>query len=775
MEFDNRYILNGEWRLFYADHDELGGRYPVDIAELEASGMESVAAEVPGNFELDLQRAGIIPDPFYDTNTLDLQRFESFHMFYCRRFDYRPGGGLPTLRFEGVDTAAEAYLNGEPVLACSNMFVPHEAPAVGLREGGNEIVIHIKPAAVEARRFPVPAGCYAHRYNFETLYLRKAASMFGWDIMPRIVSGGIWRDTFIYDKLPDRIEELFAYTMQADFEKRTARLVFAFNAAVSRGSLDGYSVRVRGTCSDSSFAAESRLWFVAGRLEAQVHGCRFWYPRNAGEPALYDTVFELLYRGEPVDSRRFAVGVRTVALERTGTTDEQGSGEFALRVNGKKIFAMGTNWVPLDAFPSRAAGRLADVLPMLGDLGCNIVRCWGGGFYEHEDFFDYCDANGVMVWQDFAMACELAPQDETFAAAMAEEAAAVVKKYRNHPSLVLWAGDNECDQSFGSAAGMGRDPNGNTITRRVIPDVLKAHDFTRPYIPSSPYTDEEAFLTGGFLPEEHLWGPRDYFKGDYYGSSVCHFASETGYHGCPSPASLKKFLAPEHLWPWFDAEKGRANDGWLAHAASPELRADAPYAYRIRLMSDQVKTLFGCEPRTLEAFAAASQISQAEAKKYFIERFRLSKWRRTGIIWWNLVDGWPQISDAVVDYYLSRKLAYFYIKRSQQPVCLMFDEPAGGTLTLYAVNDTPRGEQLAFSVTGIFSGTVYVRGAAAEAPADASVPIWSKPCGGGEREFYLIEWQGNTSGKNHYMTGLRGMDADAYLKALAACGFELPG
>ncbi|OQA65051.1 MAG: hypothetical protein BWY37_01911 [Firmicutes bacterium ADurb.Bin262] len=192
-------------------------------------------------------------------------------------------------------------------------------------------------------------------------------------------------------------------------------------------------------------------------------------------------------------------------------------------------------------------------------------------------------------------------------------------------------------------------------------------------------------------------------------------------------------------------------------------------------MSDQVKTLFGCEPRTLEAFAAASQISQAEAKKYFIERFRLSKWRRTGIIWWNLVDGWPQISDAVVDYYLSRKLAYFYIKRSQQPVCLMFDEPAGGTLTLYAVNDTPRGEQLAFSVTGIFSGTVYVRGAAAEAPADASVPIWSKPCGGGEREFYLIEWQGNTSGKNHYMTGLRGMDADAYLKALAACGFELPG
>jgi len=380
-----------------------------------------------------------------------------------------------------------------------------------------------------------------------------------------------------------------------------------------------------------------------------------------------------------------------------------------------------------------------------------------------------------MVWQDFAMACELVPQDDMFSAAMAEEAAAVIKKYRNHASLVLWAGDNECDQSFGGALGMGRDPNSNIITRRVLPGVLKAHDFTRPYLPSSPYTDEEAFLTGGCLSEEHLWGPRDYFKGDYYSTSVCHFASETGYHGCPSPASLEKFLAPEHLWPWFDAEKGRANDGWLAHAASPELKADAPYAYRIKLMSDQVKTLFGHEPETLEAFSAASQISQAEAKKYFIERFRVSKWRRTGIIWWNLIDGWPQISDAVVDYYLTRKLAYSYIKRSQQPVCLMFDEPAGGTLTLYAVNDTPRDEKLSFSVTGMFSGTIFAIDMPAEVPADASVPVWSKPCGGEEREFYLIEWQGGCAGKNHYMTGLRGMDADAYLKALGGCGFELPG
>jgi hypothetical protein len=134
---------------------------------------------------------------------------------------------------------------------------------------------------------------------------------------------------------------------------------------------------------------------------------------------------------------------------------------------------------------------------------------------------------------------------------MAPEIEFVIKQCRNHPSLVLWAGDNECDFAF-SWAGTRRDPNHNVITRKLIPDLLRIHDFTRPYLPSSPYMDEHAYKSGEPISEDHLWGPRDYFKGDYYKNTVCHFASETGYHGCPSPKSLEKFMTKETLWPIFD-------------------------------------------------------------------------------------------------------------------------------------------------------------------------------------------------------------------------------
>ncbi len=436
---------------------------------------------------------------------------------------------------------------------------------------------------------------------------------------------------------------------------------------------------------------------------------------------------------------------------------------------------MGTNWVPLDALHSNDINRLPEVLPMLADLGCNIVRCWGGNVYEHESFFDFCDENGIIVWQDFAMGCARYPQDRAFCESLEREAVFIVKKYRNHPSLVLWSGDNECDQGYHKSEPLTGNPNDNILTRRVLPEVLRIHDFTRPYLPSSPYMDEEAFESGKPLSEEHLWGPRDYFKGDYYSCSVCHFASETGYHGCPSPESLEKFITPEKLWPWYDEEKGRANDDWLAHAASPELDADAPYAYRIQLMSDQVKTLFGTEPDNLADFSLASQISQAEAKKYFIERFRISKWRRTGIIWWNLIDGWPQISDAVVDYYYDKKLAYHYIKRSQQPLCLMFDEPKDDLLPLYAVNDTGKDVRLSYRVTDITAGETITAGEYT-APADRSIRIWDKPYTKGEQHFYLIEWDGIHKGRNHYMTGLLHIDLKAYKQAMAACGFEIrPG
>ena len=197
------------------------------------------------------------------------------------------------------------------------------------------------------------------------------------------------------------------------------------------------------------------------------------------------------------------------------------------------------------------------------------------------------------------------------------------------------------------------------------------------------------------------------------------------------------------------------------------------YSYRIKLMSDQVKTLFGSEPDTLEDFSVASQISQAEAKKYFIERFRVTKWRRTGIIWWNLIDGWPQISDAVVDYYGDKKLAYYYIKRSQQPLCFIFDEPSDGRLPLHVVSDLQHDVIVSYRVTNITTGKLLME-SSCMAKANASVNIWNMDIAPDEQNMYLIEWKyDGVEGENHFMTGLRNISLEQYRRDAAKCGFEI--
>lgn len=746
----NKILLDGDWNLIWFKNSEyICNKMNADLSTIENIvnlKYDIINAKVPGNFELDLYTNGIIDDPYFGTNPLKLQEYECMHMVYFRKFEI--ASDIDTqqsvLCFEAIDTISDIYVNGLKIASTDNMFIQHKFDSFNLKNGMNEIIVHIKPAAIEARKYDITPASNAMKYNSSSLYIRKAPHMYGWDIMPRILSGGIWRSVYIEQKPQNHIKDVFMFTNSVDTVNNVGRGRIYFNTSIQDDSLENYKLIIKGECGDSKFNIEHKLWHTSGNVWFHINDCKFWWPHNYGDPNLYNITVDLMYMDTIIDTVYFNHGVRTVELNRTSTTDKDGNGEFCFVINGKKIFAMGTNWVPVDAFHSNDFNRLPDILPMLIDIGCNIVRCWGGNVYEHDMFYRFCDENGIMVWQDFSMACAAYPQDREFFDRMEHEVISIVKQLRNYSSIILWSGDNECD----SCRGTDRDPNKNLITRKIIPDVLDIYDFSRPYLPSSPYMDDYAYKTNLPISEDHLWGPRDYFKGSYYKNTVCHFASETGYHGCPSPESLKKYISADKLWPW------QNNEEWLVHAASMEIAWDAPYAYRIKLMADQAVTLFGTQPDNLEDFAMASQISQAEAKKYFIERFRLSKWRRTGIIWWNLIDGWPQISDAVVDYYYDKKLAYYYIKRSQQPLCLMFDED----LTLYAVNENQTDCSGIFKVT---TDKVLVE-SEFTVPANSSVPIWKSELTN-EQIFHLIEWNtGDIHGKNHYMTNLINISFDEY-------------
>lgn len=747
--FENKKCLNGEWKLYIEENCKCSSfaNELCDESAVLSHGISSISGSVPGNFELDMQRAGLIGDPFFGTNPIEMQRLENRHLWYCREFEYdKDSAKNAILIFEGIDTIADIYLNGKKIGSSDNMLIAHEFNATGIKKGKNELMVHIIPTCIAARDFDFDMDVTTHlNVNASSLQIRKAAHSFGWDILPRIISGGIWRDVFIAERKTDYIKDIFLHT--TNITPETAKITGHFDVELSGDFCVDYSLKIHGICKESSFDVEyKKLWHDQGNLNFNIDNPLLWWPRDMGEQNLYRVTAELYYNGNIVDTYEFSFGIRTITHEMTDTTDADGNGEFLFRVNNEPFFVRGTNWVPLDALHSRDNERMPKALAMLKDINCNMVRCWGGNVYEDHAFFDFCDENGILVWQDFAMGCATYPQDDSFAARFKAEIEFIVKKLRQHPSIALWAGDNECDIAAVEWKNASRNPNKNRLTRQLIPEVLNRLDPFRAYLPSSPYMSEQAYKTGLPTPENHLWGPRDYYKGEFYSQAVAHFASETGYHACPSPASLPKFLSPDCVWP-------EDNDEWHVHQTCMELERNCEYSFRNKLMFDQVKVLFGKTPENLQDFALASQISQGEAVKYFIERFRITKWRRTGIIWWNLLDGWPQFSDAVVDYYFTKKAAYSFIKRSQEPVCLMMREPENGIMTLVGANEFLTEKAVKYTLTDITSGKKVCDGEIT-LPANQATDIISVSTESDVVRFYLIEWQydGKTY-KNHYISG----------------------
>jgi beta-mannosidase len=722
---------------------------------------------VPGAFELDLHAAGEMPDPYYGLNILKARDFEREYVWYVKRFPAAEKPGMAgELVFEGLDCFAEVWLNGTMIGYSDNMLVEQVFPTKGLLRGDNELKVRIRPAVEAARPFEYPPSLGAFRWNWESLFVRKAPHMYGWDIMPRAVSAGIWRPVRLRYLRPERLERVFLRTVSLAPGFSRAELVLDWRAALKGEPGVGYSLAVEGKCGNSRFAARGPADYSSGRMRFSVDDPLAWWPAGYGEPALYEVRASLLRNGREADALSFTHGIRTVSLDRTPVTAPDGEGRFHFLVNGTQVFARGTNWVPLDAFHGRDAERTTKAVEMAVDLNCNMIRCWGGNVYESDPFFDLCDRHGLMVWQDFAMACALYPQDAEFKSRLADEARRVVRRLRQHPSLVLWCGDNECDAArMDGWFGARRDPAENSLTREVLPGVLDEEDGTRPYIASSPLVEPEALKAGErSLPENHLWGPRGWYKSDFYTGALCHFVSEIGYHGCPDPESVARFISPGRLWPHRD------NPEWNLHSTEPWTDPEARVtAYRVDLMEKQVRMMFGAVPGELAGFSRASQAVQAEAMKFFIERFRSAKWRRSGIIWWNLVDGWPQFSDSLVDWYWRRKAAYEVVKRSQAPVCLMLSEPEGGEQELVAANDTLKDVRLSWRIRPAGPGDLLAEGSGT-APANRSTVLARIPAGGGGQEMLLMEWNGDAGGRNHYLRGEPPFGLATYLGWLKAAG-----
>ncbi len=728
--------LNGKWNLFGKDQlDERG-----EIISVEAT--------VPGCVQLDLMKNGYLPEDIYmGMNVTETEKFEEYEWWYEKTFECYEKENV-YLVFEGVDCLAEYFLNGVKFGESENMFIAHEFKIDDyLKDGENILKVHIKSPIVEAEDKDYTLKLLAYDALHEARYIRKPTHSYGWDIMPRLLTAGLWKDVKVEVRDSVYFSQKFIHA-----PNENGRLLYVIENLPAKN----FEIEISARCGDSVFTERAKRNKKYGCLNFTVPDVKKWFPYGYGDANIYDGEIKVIADGEVLCAESISFGVRTVELD---MRDPYGTdkGQFRFLINGVEIMCKGSNWVPLDAMHCRDKSRYEKAFELVRDIGCNILRCWGGNVYEDHEFFDFCDRNGIMVWQDFSMACLPCPETDEFKKNLEKEATAVIRKLRNHPSIILWSGDNEID----SCMSRIYNPDDNSLTREVLPKCIELNDIGRPYLPSSPYLTGEMYKRGersqrigSNIVEDHLWGARDYYKSDLYRNSKAHFVSEAGYHGCPSSESIKKFITPENVWPYY-------NEEWTLHS-SDQHGNDA----RVKLMEDQVRQLFGTVYTDMEDYILASQISQAEAKKFLIERMRVGRPDKTGIIWWNLLDGWPQMSDAVVDYYYDKKLAYHYIKKSQAPFAVCADELKDWKMNIYACNDTLE-EKI---------GHLIIKDALTEevlhkcdfiAEKNISTVIAKIPVFYSEKRFLIFEWEvDDEKDFNHYLCGFPPVDFEMYKEFL---------
>lgn len=720
--------LNGEWQLAYFPQPDFSEVR--DLKDVPADA-PTLAATVPGDAFLELERAKVVPPLFVGTNVWAMRTWENVQWLYRKTFaapTFDAKAERATLRFGGLDTLADVFLNGERIGTAENMQVAHAFDVTDrLRQGeANEVAVLFRSPVREAEKFTFDTHGFHGSGSVESEPLRKACHQFGWDIFPRLVSAGIWRDVTLSVESRARVEDVYWITRRIDRAKRTATLRVEFRTVLPfRERLGG---KYRITLARDGREALRREWpleTVATRREFGLGDVDFWWPKSYGAPALYEAKVEVVggASGKVIAADVRKIGVRTVALERDDVYSAARPGEFLFRVNGEKIYCRGSNWVPLDMMHSRDAAHTIPTLELFSDLNCNMVRVWGGGVYESDAFYDYCDANGILVWQDFMTGCGCFPQDDAYAAVTDAEIRQVLLRLRNHPAIALWAGNNENDQfMIGEYRGTVKiDPNVERNSRVTIPRVCWELDPVRPYLPSSEYYSPDVVAGLAKPSENHLWGARGYYKVPFYTNSPAHFVSEMGYHGMPNRSTLERMMTKDGLYPFKDAKftPESWNDEYQCKASRPFATGDYGRT-RNHLMTNQVKLMFGAPSADLDTFIDQSQIVQAEAMKTFVELFRSRKFAQTtGLLWWNVRDGWPQLSDAVVDYFYSKKPAYWTIRNAQRDQIVMVRDDRRAI----AVNDTLAAVEGSVRITDAATGREVLSRASFTIPANGTLDL----------------------------------------------------
>ena len=385
--------LNGIWNLYYCSKYDTTVRNPHESEEIEKT---KIKANVPCNVETALADAGIIGKDLYKgMATQENMKFEDYHWWFEREFevDKIKEGEKIFLNFGMVDCLAEYYINGKLVHTSDNAFCEITIGITDMVYQGekNTVLVHILPAMPYILSQKYYQGMLRAHFNYNS-YIRKPTHCFGWDIMPRAVSAGLYRDVSltVFDEY--NFDELSYHVTNANEKFAFVWFYATFDIPYvqHRGKVEG---RISGKCEDSEFCIiRDFCHFKVGYIDLKLKKPKLWWPYGYGKANIYDIKAELIVDGEVKDVIYDTMGIRTVRLDRTESLLEENP-RFQFYINDVPVMCKGSNWVPMDAYHSRDKDRYAKALELVSDCGCNILRIWGGGVYEQQEFYDYCDRN----------------------------------------------------------------------------------------------------------------------------------------------------------------------------------------------------------------------------------------------------------------------------------------------------------------------------------------------------------------------------------------------
>ncbi len=655
-------------------------------------------ATVPGVIHTDLLNNKQIEDPLYRTNEKDLQWIDKEDWEYTTSFELTKedlAHDKVILFFEGLDTYADVFVNEQKLLEADNMFREWEIDIKNIaKKGENQLKVYfhspIKKGLklLEASPYPYPAvndqsengGLGDKKVS---IFTRKAGYHYGWDWGPRFVTSGIWRPVKL--KIWDDIRIKNTFIRQPSVTKELAKLVADVTVeAVANEELTFLlmNAETKQILAQQRFSVSKGISSFSLPFEVKHPG--LWWSAGLGEPHMYQFTVQVLKGGSVVAVNDVEAGLRSLKLIRE---KDQWGESFVFEINGVKVFAKGANYIPNDSFlPGVTRADYEKVVADAVHANMNMLRVWGGGIYENDYFYDLCDKNGIMVWQDFMFACSMYPGDDKMLASVKQEAIDNVIRLRNHPSIALWCGNNEMNAawSYFSENGWGWKEQYTEAQReeiqkaymdifhKILPETVHQYTDGDDYWPSSPQAgfevEKHAYYdnTGGDM---HYWGVwHGLHPFEDFDKYKARFMSEYGFQSFPDFETVKKYTLPED----YDIE----SEVMAAHQRSGigNLRIKEYMSWYYRVPEDFVQFLY------------MSQILQAQGIKMAIEAHRRAMPYCMGSLYWQINDCWPVASWSSTDYYHKWKAVHYAAKKAYEP--LLISAPMkGDEVEIFVVSD----------------------------------------------------------------------------------------